>query len=207
MSTTRLLLIGAVKIFQPVHGYLIRRELMTWRVDEWAHLHPGSVYNGLRSLAQDGYIEAVDTSAEGARPIRTTYRLTADGEIYFLRLLRESLWSYDPFNNASIQAGLAMMTFLTREEVLVAMEHRLGLLEGFINSSGYVIETMRKSSATPDHVVEQFLMLIGRAGGEVAWTKDFVGRLRDGDYAFSGEPADAFHVSGASRPDRRVEPT
>lgn len=174
-----------MKIFQPVHGYIIRRELMTWRVDEWAHLHPGSVYNGLRSNAQDGYVEPVDSSAEGARPTRTTYRLTLDGDSYFLRLLREALWKHDPFDAGSIQAGLAFMTFPTRDEVLAAMEHRLGLLEGFINSSGFTIDSMRASPATPDHVVEQILMLVGRAVGEVGWTKDLVVRLRDGAYGLT----------------------
>jgi hypothetical protein len=36
MSSTRLLMLGAVRIFQPVHGYFVRRELLTWRVDQWA---------------------------------------------------------------------------------------------------------------------------------------------------------------------------
>jgi DNA-binding PadR family transcriptional regulator len=57
VSPTRLLILGAVRIFQPVHGYLVRRELMSWQVDRWAHLNPGSVYNALRSLARDGYLE------------------------------------------------------------------------------------------------------------------------------------------------------
>lgn len=34
MSTTRLLLLGAVRAFQPVHGYLIRQELLSWQVEE-----------------------------------------------------------------------------------------------------------------------------------------------------------------------------
>jgi hypothetical protein len=30
-STTRLLVLGVVKLFQPVHGYEVRRELISWR--------------------------------------------------------------------------------------------------------------------------------------------------------------------------------
>ena len=56
MSATRLLLLGTVRIFQPVHGYFVRRELMSWHADSWANLNPGSVYNGLRSLARDGIL-------------------------------------------------------------------------------------------------------------------------------------------------------
>lgn len=60
MSTTRLLVLGAVRIFQPVHGYYLRRELLTWRADQWAALNPGSVYNALKTLTKDGFLEEVD---------------------------------------------------------------------------------------------------------------------------------------------------
>ena len=48
MSSTRLLVLGVVRIFQPVHGYLVRRELLTWYVEEWASVNPGSIYNAPR---------------------------------------------------------------------------------------------------------------------------------------------------------------
>jgi DNA-binding PadR family transcriptional regulator len=80
MSSTRLLVLGAVRIFQPVHGYLVRRELVSWQVDQWAHLNPGSVYGALRSLARDGYLEEVATEQGAAGAARTTYRVTPDGE-------------------------------------------------------------------------------------------------------------------------------
>ena len=44
MSTTRLVVLGAVRVFQPVHGYLVRRELLRRQVYRWAQLNPGSVY-------------------------------------------------------------------------------------------------------------------------------------------------------------------
>jgi hypothetical protein len=51
VSTTRLLVLGVTRIFQPVHGHLVRRELLSWQADDWADIAPGSVYNALRSLA------------------------------------------------------------------------------------------------------------------------------------------------------------
>ena len=53
-SSTRLLVLGCVRIFQPVHGYFLRRELVSWEVDQWAHVHPGSIYNALKSLTRCG---------------------------------------------------------------------------------------------------------------------------------------------------------
>src|SRR5690606_27409964 len=54
MSTTRLMILGLVKWMQPVHGYDVRRELESWRVDEWTNIAPGSIYHGLRRLAEEG---------------------------------------------------------------------------------------------------------------------------------------------------------
>jgi hypothetical protein len=36
-TETRLLLLGPVAIFEPVNGYQIRRELMSWGVESWAN--------------------------------------------------------------------------------------------------------------------------------------------------------------------------
>jgi DNA-binding PadR family transcriptional regulator len=187
LSITRLLLLGAIRIFQPVHGYFIRRELITWQVDQWANLHPGSIYNGLRSLVKDGLIEAVGVETIGSRPARTVYRLTAEGDDEFLRLLRDAVWRFEPFQAGMLQAGLSMMPYLSRAEVTAAMRHRLGLLEGFLTEATFGIESMRASVATPDHVAEQILLIMGRVKGEIVWTNDFLARLEDGSYRFSGE--------------------
>ena len=53
-SATRLLVLGCVRIFQPVHGYFLRRELVSWEVERWAHIHPGSIYNALKTLTKAG---------------------------------------------------------------------------------------------------------------------------------------------------------
>ena len=66
-SSTRLLVLGCVRIFQPVHGYFLRRELVSWEVDQWAHVHPGSIYNALKSLTRSGLLEEVGVVADGPR--------------------------------------------------------------------------------------------------------------------------------------------
>jgi DNA-binding PadR family transcriptional regulator len=95
MSATRLLVLGVVRIFQPVHGYFVRRELLSWHVDEWASVNPGSIYNALRTLTREGYLEEVATDA-GGRPARTTYRFTADGETEFFSVLRSRCGRWTP---------------------------------------------------------------------------------------------------------------
>jgi DNA-binding PadR family transcriptional regulator len=49
MSTTRLLVLGVMRLFQPVHGYDVRPELLSWGADQWANVAPGSVYGAIKS--------------------------------------------------------------------------------------------------------------------------------------------------------------
>ena len=102
MSTTRLLLLGAVRIFQPVHGYLLRRELLSWQVDDWAHVKPGSIYSGLRTLSAHALLEEVPGD-----PV--SYRLTPDGEVEYQRLIRLALRQPVAWWGAALTVGLAVL--------------------------------------------------------------------------------------------------
>jgi DNA-binding PadR family transcriptional regulator len=188
VSATRLLLLGTVRIFQPVHGYFVRRELLSWQADAWANLNPGSVYNGLRSLAKDGFVEEVGTEAEGGRPARTTYRLTGDGDTEFLRLLRDALWNVSRFEPADLMAAWGFAWALTREEVIAALESRLEQIEASGRAANYAIEGLADDPGTPDTVAEHFRLGQSRLDGEAAWARQLIERLRAGEYWFDGEP-------------------
>jgi DNA-binding PadR family transcriptional regulator len=188
LAATRLLLLGTVRIFQPVHGYLVRRELLSWHADAWANLNPGSVYNGLRSLARDGFVEEVGTETEGGRPARTTYRLTSDGQAEFLRLLREALWTVSPFEPAELMAGWSFAWALRRDEVIAALEHRLEQIEASARAVGYAIQDLPNDPGTPDAVAEHYRLGQARLDGEAAWVRQLLDRLRAGEYWFEGEP-------------------
>ncbi len=142
---SRLIVLGAVRTFQPVHGYDLRRELEGWRVAEWANLSYGSIYFHLKSLAEVGLLEEVGTDQVGKRPARTTYRLTAGGEAEFQQLLRSSWWEYeraiDPFS-----AALAFMRILPRDELIAALEHRARVLRSGARGMEFAA---RRSSTIP----------------------------------------------------------
>ena len=120
-STTRLVVLGAIYQFQPVHGYFLRRELLTWNVDEWANIQPGSIYNALRSLKKDGYVVETGTEVEGNRPERTVFEMTPEGEAEFFKLLREALWTVRTFDPKPVMALTSFMFALSRQEVLQAL--------------------------------------------------------------------------------------
>jgi DNA-binding PadR family transcriptional regulator len=187
MSSTKLLVLGAVRIFQPVHGYFVRRELATWHVDEWAHLNPGSVYNALRSLTREGFLEEVGTEALGGRPARTSYRLTSDGETEFLMLLRDALWNVEVYAADELLAAWSFAWALTRDEVLAALEHRLEQIRASDRSAKYAIRDLENDPLKPLQVAEHVRLTQARLDGEARWIGAVLGRLRAGEYWFSGE--------------------
>jgi DNA-binding PadR family transcriptional regulator len=188
MSATRLLLLGTVRIFQPVHGYFVRRELLSWHADAWAHLNPGSVYNGLRSLVREGFVAEVGTETEGGRPARTTYRLTHDGEAEFMLLLRGGLWNVQAHDPAELMAAWSFAWALKRDEVIAALEHRIEQIAASARASGFAIEGIEHTPGTPAPVAEHFRLTQARLDGEAAWARALIERLRAGEYWFEGEP-------------------
>lgn len=201
MPATKLLVLGAVRIFQPVHGYFVRRELLSWHAEQWAHLNPGSVYNALRTLTRDGYLEEVGTEARGGRPARTSYRLTADGETEFLVLLRDALWNVDPFAPDDLLAAWSFSWSLERQEVLAALDHRLEQIRGCGQAMDYKVKDLLHNPGTPPHVAEHMRLTRARLEGEAAWIRRLRPRIREGEYWFAGEsgpPWEAAAAAGAS---------
>lgn len=194
MSSTRLLVLGAVRIFQPVHGYFVRRELMTWHAHEWAHLNPGSVYNALRTLTGEGLIEELGTETEGRRPARTTYRLTPDGETEFTIQVREALWNVSPFAPDMLMAAWSFSWAFRREEVVGAFEHRLEQIAASQRAAGYAIEDLARDPQKPPHVAELWRLTQARLDGEAHWLTAVIERMRAGEYWFAEEPNPPFTV-------------
>jgi DNA-binding PadR family transcriptional regulator len=188
MSSTRLLILGAVRIFQPVHGYFVRRELMSWHAEEWAHLNPGSVYNALRTLTREGFLEEVGTEAEGRRPARTTYGLTPDGEAEFMVLLRQALWNVDPHEPSQLLTGWSFAPALRREEVIGALEHRVEQIEASAKAMKFALEDLQGTPEKPSHVAEHLRLAQARLDGEAVWARELVKRLETGEHWFAGEP-------------------
>jgi DNA-binding PadR family transcriptional regulator len=181
MSTTRLLLLGAVRIFQPVHGYLLRRELLSWQVEEWAHVKPGSIYSGLRTLVSHGLLAEIP-----GEPM--SYRLTPDGEMEFRRLLVGALREPDPGDASRLLGGLCFMTELTRAEVREALRARALVLEAAASASSATVRSLQESRLAPASTVELSFVVGHWLEGERTWVREFCDRLDTGHYRFAGDP-------------------
>lgn len=191
MSATRLLVLGTVRIFQPAHGYLVRRELLSWDVENWAAINPGSIYNMLRTLTRDGLlaeVDAVDRADAGKGPARVAYRLTPDGETAFLGLLTSALWEISERDPYLLPAGLCFVTMLTRKQATEALEGReaaIALRVRSLEARGRMLLEQRR---IPPHTVELMDLGIAHLTGELRWVREARERIEDGHYRFAGEP-------------------
>jgi len=170
-----------------VHGYFLRRELLTWHVDEWANIQPGSIYNALRSLKQDGYIDESGTEAAGKRPERTIYTMTPNGDVELMRLLRQNLWTVETFDTKPVMALTSFMFLLSRAEVVAALKYRITEIDAKIASNGFDIKDVAKSSTTPAYVREIFELSSLRLRAEQDWARGLYERILAGEYTFAGE--------------------
>ena len=180
MSTTRLLLLGAVRIFQPVHGYLLRRELLSWQVEDWAHVKPGSIYSGLRTLVAHGLLAELPGD-----PV--SYRLTPDGEVEYQRLLSLALREPESADPSLLLAGLCFMTTLARAEVREAFRARALVLEAQQSDVASRIRAVEDSRMVPAWTLENFRVIGRRLQGEQRWVREVCGRIDAGHYRFAGE--------------------
>ncbi|MCU1366708.1 MAG: hypothetical protein JWN39_2347 [Ilumatobacteraceae bacterium] len=199
-----MLVLGVVDFAQPVHGYDVRRELQGWRLDGWVNVQPGSIYSALKTLERDGFIATVpsDSTASPARvgptgklnrPERTQYTMTDEGDAHFRSLLRASCWKVvrgqEPFFPA-----MCFLTHMTREELVAALQARLAQMEAQVAEMKFIRSSIRDgdtgdTGGIPEHVRENIDFAVMRTRADMEWSRQFMKRLRDGEYVLAGEPA------------------
>lgn len=172
---------------QPVHGYDVRRELVSWRLEGAANVKPGSIYSAIRTLEKDGFVAVHSRESDATRPEKVRYVTTAEGEKEFIMLLRESWWTVSEPAEPLIPA-LCLVGFVGREELMRALQTRIGVLEGLIAERAFIRGMIRDGAngadgEIPEHVREILDFLSGRTRAEIDWARSFLKRLRDGEYA------------------------
>ncbi len=184
-TETRLLVLGAVRLFEPVNGYQIRRELMSWEVDQWAHINPGSIYSSLSTLGKQGYVERHDL-VDGTREV-AVYTCTEAGRSELADLFGSSLETVRVLDPLPLHTALSMCTLFGRDVVAGHLERRLPALDV------HLAELAEKHGAaaaglTPPHVVRVLELQVATAEVERDWVRGLLEEVRAGGLAFAGEP-------------------
>jgi len=113
---------------RPMHPYEIATTLRQRAKHESVKLNYGSLYGVVEGLARDGLIEPVETSRDGRRPERTTYRLLDAGWILFEDWLSDLL-AFPEKEFTQLEAGLSFMPGLPPERVAALLGERVRALE------------------------------------------------------------------------------
>lgn len=194
MTATRLLVLGVVRGFGRAHGYRVRAELLSWGIDAWANVKPGSIYHALRQLAKGGLLEATEIADW---PGRVDYSLTPEGDKEFFRLLVDAL-ERPEHRDDMLSAGLALMPALTRDRAVSALSTRLADLEA---QRAVLRKEPQAADAggLPPHLGELWTMRRRYVDLGVEWTRDLLERVTSGEYEMAGEHERAFGMPGAWR--------
>lgn len=176
VSATRLLVLGCLRTIGPMNGYQVRRELVSWRIEETTNVKPGSIYSALRTLEKDGLV----TDDEGV------YSVTGEGEKEFQLLLRETWWRLVPPAEPLVPA-LTMLPHMPRAELRKALAARAGALKAELEQIAFNRGQVEDGATgadggIPEHVREIFDFLSARRKSELEWTIKLQHRLRAGVY-------------------------
>ncbi len=202
-TATRLLLLGAVAIFEPVNGYQIRRELISWQVDRWANLNPGSIYGGLTTLTRQGHLVRHHL-VDGGREI-SVYELTASGRTELEELVVAALETVELYDRSDFMAAFSMLpSVLPGERARASLVRRRAALEQTVAEFA---EIKMRSDAVPPHVLRGALLWYDITLAEVGWLREVVDELASGalriasgsEFGWSPPPDDPGWQMGADR--------
>jgi DNA-binding PadR family transcriptional regulator len=150
MNLTRLVCLGLLAEHGARHGHQLRRDVETFKADEWAGVGTGSLHRELRQMAGEGLIEAVRTEQVGRWPQRTIFQITNEGRRE-LAVLREQAVARIQEAPDAVAAGLIFAgpqdplilgELLARHRQAVeaelrrlALERERGMREGWLQPS------------------------------------------------------------------------
>ncbi|MBM7367297.1 PadR family transcriptional regulator [Gordonia hydrophobica] len=181
VSTTRLLLLGAVGLFEPVNGYQVRRELLSWRVDEWASIKPGSIYHGLRTLAARGLL--LDrTLADDGRDV-VVYQLTEAGRATLEEAIVAAIVEVNVFDRHAFQAAFGLLPMLGTERAAQALRTRRAGVHAKI---GHILPPADSDPYAPPHAVRSLELWKSFAEVELHWLDGVLADIDAGGLSFAG---------------------
>jgi DNA-binding PadR family transcriptional regulator len=185
-----MLVLGVTQLFEPANGYQLRRELLSWNVQDWANINPGSIYSMLSTLTKQGMVDRTDvTTATGASPV-AVYRTTPAGHDELVRLVRSGITDVHEFERTQFYAAASLMvTLVSRAEVVPLLEERIENLRRANVELDTVVKRVKSDAGTPPHVGRLIDYSATLNAAEASWLGGFIDEIRSGSFTFAGEPA------------------
>jgi len=160
---------------RPMHPYEMYRVLVERHEDRLVKVRPGSLYHTVDRMADGGLVEATGIDRAGARPERTTYRISPAGRDALAERIRAVLAT--PVNEyPQFPIALAESHNLPRAEVIDLLTTRVRHLEATVDEVGVLLAGAERRQ------VEEAYMLAARflhntQKTELRWLQGLIGRL------------------------------
>lgn len=173
----------------PKHPYEIKLLMHERGIDRAIPLKGASIYDTVERLGKAGFIEPVDTSREGRRPERTTYRLTQDGadelRSWLRQLLEEPTREYPQFGAALMFLGAMGL----KEEAIKVLERRAAAFEADIAAAAAVMSRVPADLPRLFVIEEDYGQAMRKA--ELDWLQRTIAELKDGTLEWPAILADS----------------
>ncbi len=186
--TTRILVLGVVDIFGPANGYQLRRELLSWEVERWAHLNPGSIYSMLTTLQKQGAIERHDIALEeSGRPV-AVYTITEAGSAEFQNLIFDAIATVPDSGDAlPLRVALTFGPAMTRSRFLIAVRGRIEVLIMGREILQQKIAHLERYRTAPPHVGYELTLEVALIDAQLGWLRQLERDVAGGELDFVGE--------------------
>lgn len=193
LQPTPLLLAVLVLLWEaPMHPYQMQRLMRERGKDFVTNVKPGSIYHAIQRLEDAGLAEAIETTREGRRPERTTYRITTSGrttcEDWISRMLAEPQADRSVF-----VAALSSMAALKPPAVVSALTERLRRIETEIESLQAGLK-LGESMGLPRVLVIEAEYGVATRQAEAKWVRRLVDDLTTGRLAWTKEEFDELNA-------------
>jgi DNA-binding PadR family transcriptional regulator len=189
-QTTRMLVLGVVRIFGPANGYQLRRELLSWDVENWAHLNPGSIYSMLGTLEKDGLVARHDVTLDSGGRAVAVYTVTQAGVAEHDRMLLDALRTVpDPGDALPLRVALNFGPLLPRERYQEAIDARVAALDLAVSAIMAKERHLREPLRVPPHVLQELGLELALVRAQLGWLIEHAAEVRAGEMHFVGEDA------------------
>jgi len=124
---TRLLVLAMLGL-KPMTGYDIKTMLELNDAERWGGVLIGSIYNALKKLEKDGYIEVASIESTGHRQ-KAIYQITEKGRAHEQELIIEALEKSSVVYPTTLYSGVSFAFKLPNDRAIEALEKQKKILE------------------------------------------------------------------------------
>jgi DNA-binding PadR family transcriptional regulator len=169
----------ATLVERPMHPYELASVLRERDKERDLAIKWGSLYRVVQNLERHGFIEAVESGRQGARPERTVYRITAAGREEATDWVRE-LIAWPAPEHPRFEAGLSVLGLLGPDEATELLRQRVERLALQQEEQRAEVEGYRRTLPRLFLLEREYDLAVRET--ELAWTRSLLRELTDGSF-------------------------